>query len=523
MSASSGTAHSAAAARPGTWLTILNRALVALLFGIAVIHAAGLSIDAARVISSPLELDYGEGIVWQQADLISGPRAYAPAIAGQLPFIVFHYPPLFHLATRLVAPLFPEMVPDMLAAGRLVASLSTFATVPLLAALALMATPAASRRRWTPILAIMACSLVFTAMAPVRMWGLVMRVDTLGLAFGFAGLLVAALAQGRFWGTVAALLLCLAAVFTKQTMATFGISVAVLSLLRRPKPAFAAVLLTACIGVAAVLMLEAATHGGFLANILGANINRFSIRVAYWIFYRQGVNVAFYTIMVAATLWIMRDVWQSGPGTGWRSALLALRQSDPVPWRRALVLVQVVLSCLVLLTLFKIGSTMNALLQLCGAGCVAVGIAAAALSGHPRRGWLCTVLLVPFLAATALQPARTWTDTASPAKLKQDADLVRRIHAAAQPVASEDMVLLMRAGTGVVFEPAIVTELAHLGRWDETPLVAMIRNHGFAFMITDDGTMLPTDRRTEAVNAAMVAAYPRVTEIRPYLFLREQP
>jgi len=32
----------------------------------------------------------------------------------------------------------------------------------------------------------------------------------------------------------------------------------------------------------------------------------------------------------------------------------------------------------------------------------------------------------------------------------------------------------------VIFEPAIATELALLGKWDETPLVEMIRSNGFA-------------------------------------------
>ncbi len=515
MSASSAAIQGA---RPLTWLAALNAGLLAVLLAVAGMHVAGLAIDAVAAIGSPLELDYGEGIVWQQAALIPGPRAYAPG-AG-LPFIVFHYPPLFHLVTRFVA---AAVLPDMLAAGRLVASAVTFATVPLLAWLALLATPAQQRRRWALLLAILACSLVFTSIAPVRIWGLVMRVDTLGLVLGFAGLVTAALARGRFWGTLAALLFCLAAVFTKQTMATFGVTVAVLSLLRRPKPAALAVLLTGAVGVAAVLVLQAATGGGFLDNILGANINRFSVRLAYWTLYRQRVNVVFYIVMVAATLWLLHDLLPSVRGAGAGAWLRGLRQCDEVTWRRALVVVQVALSCLVLLTLLKIGSDMNALLQLCGAGCVAVAVAAAALLADARRSWAAPILLVPVLLASALQPVRTWSDAALPAALAQDADLVQRIRAAQLPVASENMVLLMRAGAGVVYEPAIVTELAYLGRWDETPLVAMVRNHGFAFMLTTDGGAVPTERRTEAVNAAMMDAYPRITQVRPSLFLRERP
>ena len=43
--------------------------------------------------SQPLELDYGEGIVWQQMRWIFSRKAYGPI--DQFPAIVFHYPPLY--------------------------------------------------------------------------------------------------------------------------------------------------------------------------------------------------------------------------------------------------------------------------------------------------------------------------------------------------------------------------------------------------------------------------------------------
>ena len=91
--------------------------------------------------------------------------------------------------------------------------------------------------------------------------------------------------------------------------------------------------------------------------------------------------------------------------------------------------------------------------------------------------------------------------------------LVRRIAAAEKPVASDDMTLLMLAHKPVMFEPAIVTELAAVGRWDEAPLVNLVRSQGFAFMITDDNTAGGTPHRTAALDAAMRDAYPQVERI----------
>jgi hypothetical protein len=125
--------------------------------------------------------------------------------------------------------------------------------------------------------------------------------------------------------------------------------------------------------------------------------------------------------------------------------------------------------------------------------------------------------------AVSLQPVSTWGPVLLPAWVAQDAELVRQIRNARRPVGSENMVLLMQAGAGVMYEPAIVTELAYVGRWNEALLVAMVRAHGFAFMMTSDGGSTPTDRRTPAVNAAMLEAYPRVREVRPSLWVREGP
>jgi hypothetical protein len=81
------------------------------------------------------------------------------------------------------------------------------------------------------------------------------------------------------------------------------------------------------------------------------------------------------------------------------------------------------------------------------------------------------------------------------------------------------MILLMRAGKPVIFEPAIVSELTSVGSWDEQPLVRMIDSRGFAFMITTDDMHGATSRRSPAVDAAMRRAYPRVEQDGPTLWL----
>src|SRR5262245_14844576 len=54
--------------------------------------------NAFDAVHYPFGLDYGEGEVWQQVLLIPGPRMYG-AITN-MPFIVFPYPPVYHLTVR---------------------------------------------------------------------------------------------------------------------------------------------------------------------------------------------------------------------------------------------------------------------------------------------------------------------------------------------------------------------------------------------------------------------------------------
>ncbi|HYZ62509.1 MAG TPA: hypothetical protein VE650_08640, partial [Acetobacteraceae bacterium] len=96
--------------------------------------------------------------------------------------------------------------------------------------------------------------------------------------------------------------------------------------------------------------------------------------------------------------------------------------------------------------------------------------------------------------------------------------IVDEIAAATKPVASEDMTLVLRAGKSLWYEGAIIHELIPAGRWDPQPLVDMIRNHGFAMIITFAPGELVMGHGQIA--RAMVEAYPDVREEAPHRFVR---
>ena len=497
-------------------LRMVGPTVLLCLLGLLALHAYAVVADCRAAVGTSLELDYGEGIVWQQAELIPGPRMYGNST--ELPFIVFHYPPLFHLLAR--AALLLE--PDFLAAGRLVASAATLALAPLVAGLILAVARGAGWREWGIAAAM---GLLVISLHPVHSWGFLMRVDMPGMVFGFAGLLLAVYADGRFWGTTAALLLCVAAVFTKQTLLSPGIAVVLLGVLRRPGSTLAAAAVAGTVGLVALLWLQAATDGGFLHNVVGYNINRFSLLQGYHLLSSEKRALPFVLLFAAAAVWLALLVLPSARAvrlSGIGRDLARLRLAEPATAACALVLLQFTLSTAALVAVFKVGAGSNYLIEWLCSGMVVLGVVLIELGRRPppARSWSDTAL---FLLVLSLQlvPFRLLPSSWKPELFAADRQAIAMIRAAApKPVASEDMTLLMRAGTGVMFEPAIVTELASVGRWDEAPLLRMIRSHGFAFVLTHDTPDGYHERRTPAVNEAFQTAYPRLEQLGPQLWIR---
>jgi hypothetical protein len=61
--------------------------------------------------------------------------------------------------------------------------------------------------------------------------------------------------------------------------------------------------------------------------------------------------------------------------------------------------------------------------------------------------------------------------------------LLRILRSSSEPVMSENMTVLYKAGKQVPFEPAIIAALAAMGSWDETPLIDLISRRAFSVMI----------------------------------------
>jgi hypothetical protein len=389
------------------WRWVVGLLLCALLVVLG-IHVNGVFRDFATAIRYPFELDYGEGIVWQQAVLIPGPRMYSTST--DLPFIVFHYPPLYYLwvhAARLIQP-------DWLAAGRLVSGIATIPIAACVTGLVLIAT--ARRGVARPALDIgiaIATGALVLCLHAFRSWGMLMRVDMPAVALAMMGLLIASLAAGRFWGTTVALLLCGAAAFTKRTELPAGIAVFLIALLREPRAALGATAIAGVVCVAALVLLEVRTGGGFLLHIVGYNAGPMSFRNATRALWPEKRSLPIIVLSLVAAVSACRRLVALGPGAQ-RAAvreIIAVRMIVTATYCRALLLTDFLLLTLTLLVLLKHGSNYNYLLDWLSVGCALIGVMLVDLSRDPARlHWAYVVVAGVLLVAVQRQPQRMLTE-----------------------------------------------------------------------------------------------------------------
>lgn len=467
-------------------------------------------------IGDPAEYDYGEGIVWQQMRLIFAGKGYAPI--DSFPSIVFHYPPVYHAITWAVARLGGF---DELAAGRGVSLASTF-IIALLVGL-ISAQLARAPGRLTRLLCGLTAGLVALSFPPVMLWARVMRVDMVACALSLGGLYLAMLALRRPRLIHIAALAFVAAVYAKQTMIAAPASVFLVLLVLRPRLALAGIATSVTAGLIVLASLTAETGGGFPRHIFLYNINRIDLSQIVSAAAIIALQAPYLALAFFGFLKLASALARAGEGAqGWAD-LRSRLGGDPPSIQRLVVIAYLVVTTLMLAMIAKVGASVNYLIEWMLVVSILVGLSLEEVFGaaFPPRGSLESHR--PNLALIAILPLAFAVQAVMTSGVRGDgppktaqratelAELSRRIHAADRPVISDNMVLVIRSGKEVVWEPAIFAELAHTGFYDERPFVQKVRRGDFAFFLTDGdrGSNLFDARYTPAVADAMAAAYPK--------------
>jgi hypothetical protein len=478
------------------------------------------ALAAVRAVRFAFELDYGEGVVWQQMRLLMSGEGYGP-IDG-FPAIVFHYPPVFHWLTALLSSCTGG---DELATGRGLSITSTVVVAVVVAAIVARLSREGSGRAAGVIGGSLAAMTVFTFL-PVQIWSYLMRVDMLSFAFGFLGFYVGLISLTRPKAVHAAALLFVAAIYTKQTAVAAPASVFLVLLFLRPRTAWWGIATAAGAGLAILVMLQGLTGGGFLSHIVLYNINRFEPRGLGAILHTLEIHSIYLgAALYSIVLWLPRLSFGDS-ARGRRATLRERLWAKPESAGRLMALVYLVLTTAMLTLALKSGAYVNYFIEWCCIVAIFVGFMLSeattlALGKQPPQETDRLLALLPLAVAvqTALLAGHATARMApSLEKGNESARLAELIRAAPRPVISDDMIAVLRGGKPVVWEPAIFAELGSRGTWDQRPFIEMIKGQQFAFFVTDGkpGDPLYDTRHNPRVSEAMIATYPVERQLAGY-------
>jgi 4-amino-4-deoxy-L-arabinose transferase-like glycosyltransferase len=475
------------------------------LYAILALHAAKFAYNAWLSVIFPGELEYGEGIVWQQAKLIPGPRMYGDL--QQYPFLVFHYPPLFHVLANIAVWLGGSWLP----AARTISILSLGATA-LLVGLFVMETSTHADNdaggqpdpaRHAPVVAAFVAGLLIFSIDPLRDWARIARVDMLACALEMLGMYLGLRALRRGGGLYITALVFVVALFAKQTVMTGAIATLLVALVYDWRRALPAAIVAGAFGTAAFLALTAVTNGGFARHLISYNINRFSLSdglSAFSKYSQELVRPGYLLIALAGLCCIAVHGKLSGV--------------QRIPIGERIVTIYFMLATAGLMSLGKSGASSNYFIPV---SCATAMLAGVAVAYGARWAWRSNryatgfaVLLVVLIAQSlAVKPVGEQRLT-NPTYRREYQELLAMTRATGKPVFSENMVLLMEAGKEVPWEPSIITELSAKGVFDEQKIIALITARTFAFLAvngTRDSPLSDT-RYSPAVQAAFAKAYP---------------
>jgi hypothetical protein len=465
---------------------------------------------AVAAVRFPFQLDYGEGIVWQQAMLIPGPRMYGDIT--QYPFLVFHYPPVYHLLLHALA----TFGLDALIAGR---SLSLAASMVIGLCAGVISFSMFVRDDGKPVawIAAICAALVTWSTWPFEIWAPLLRVDMLALAFNFLGMTLAIRAAGRPSRLYLAMTCFVFAVYTKQTAVLAPLSTMSVMAIAFPRPTIKALGFGLGLGIVVLVALTWSTAGGFPKHIFQYNLNRFNFQALL----NSGRSIPSHLIYFAMACVGIFVGWRLVLLQKSRQTLLVLLEdlkTDAALRVLASLTIYMICTTLSLGALAKSGSYVNYLIEPMCVWSISIGlvvgrIVSLALNRRmqgamdSKRAFFIVLLLA--MQVVFLPRARN-PILDDREQIKALAKLEQAIQAAPKAVLSDDMVLLMKADKGVPWEPAIFAELASLGQWDETLIIRLIRSRAFAFVATigQKGDYYYDSRFSPAVDAAISEAYP---------------
>lgn len=452
-------------------------------------------------IPHPYSLDYGEAPLVDHAMRLTWGENIYRADISEPPYTITNYPPLYMALIALgVQVAGPE---SAFFFGRMISALCSW----IAAFCILFIVFAHTRDR----IASLAAGAVFLAFPYVVFWSPLLRIDMLALALSLCGLLTLVWKPESRIHFIAAGLLLIAAIYTRQSYALAAPLAAFVWLLARDwKQALRFAALVGGLSVLLFLILNIATGGGFFYNIVTANVNEFRMQQVtdHWERLLEIARTPVWFGVVSLLLplsWLVVRLIERFSETR-----LVLPGTNPLWTLAAPYLLGSLVSAA---TIGKVGSNVNYLLELCAG----LGLAAGVVIAWARASFKIHALQAVVLFTLALGVARLMSFM----MLDYSQDLLARRSAITELhqlkalvketpgeiLADEYMGMLTLLGRPLVIQPFEVTQLSLDGQWDQKPLLQSIRNREYAAIILYDQPWSINDRWTPEMREAVLDSY----------------
>lgn len=428
----------------------------------------------------PYQLDYGEGIMLEQARLLSQGKSIYKGLEGY-PYAFSNYPPLMQAMAALLIP----YLGINYVVGRVwnVLSLGLLGLLLYYIVKRQIGDKSAGTCGRAPLLA----SLAFLGSPYIYHWAPLFRIDLPALLLTVLGLL--AVRRSPLLGGI----LFTLSLYTKHSYLAGPAAAFIYLLLQRPRAALQLGGTMLGLGGGAFLWLNLQTAGAFYFDLVTANMNPFEPAtflaqiVDFLQTYAGLIGLAAYAIGVR-----VQEAWGPSAISPWARALLLLRSLSLWDFYLVTAVSSIAMAG-------KVGSWENyffePLFAIClyaGLGAAKAGTLASKPCGDSQQGFgAAKRLLIPALLLGQLglmfhTPAIAWRMMQEDGQAnRQLAPLVANTTG---PILSEDMGLLVTNGKEVAYFGFEYTQLARMGLWDQSWELGMLRSHGFPLVILEAGT-----------------------------------
>lgn len=452
-------------------------------------------------ITTDAELNYGEGILLQQyTDFFNG-KYMSPL--EEYPYIVYHYPPVYYLVTGLIN----QFIESPLLAGRLVSIISVVGISTLIIFFTFVILDIKDKRTKL-LLAIISGLLPFTISA-FTTWTNYMRVDSLAILFGLAGMVLGWSAIKNNKLIILSSIFFVLAVFTKQTLIAPAAATFIILLIINHRLAIRGISICIFLGLLILAVMYHYTNGEIINHMFLYNINRFEMKYGGVILLKYLIINLLFLLCFFIYLYIKMPFRVQNI----ISQIKESRQSAAI----SLLSIYMIINCVIIGTIFKVGADRNYLLE------ITVGISifmafvfqSDIIYEKSQRFYLFILVLLHIVSSYLFLYTNIQHHTD-----KNHHDIRKLIALVKQHdgmVYSENMTILMLADKQVPWEPAIITELIHKKKFDELKVVNMVRNHQLELLIfTTFGKESESERYTLLLAKAIKECYYKERAIDKY-------